>query len=250
MRRLHWPTVAAAWLSLGLLLAMALSAAQGAAQDVDDRAPFDLVGTVLDEAGEPLVGAFVSFEGSEWGSLTNRSGRFELPSVTPGEVTLEAELLGYETLQWTATVRAGAPVTLTLSPRPILLEGLTVVTNRFESRRKAAGFSVRAFDRDDLATSMAPDILEFVATRAALSRVSCRGTWTTECFMVRGRAVAPSVWIDEAPVVGGMDYLRTFRPHELYMVEVYAGGRQIRAYTPRFMERAARIRLNPIAYVF
>ena len=62
--------------------------------------------------------------------------------------------------------------------------------------------------------------------------------------------MAPEVWIDEAPVVGGMDYLRTVRPYELYMVEVYAGGRQIRAYTPRFMERAAKTRLQPIAFVF
>lgn len=250
MRRMHWPTVAAAWLSLGLLLAMTLAAAPAPAQERGADGPFALTGTVVDDAGRPLLGAFVSIEDSEWGSLTGESGRFELPDVTAGTVSITVELLGYETLRWTGAVRADTPLTLTLAPRPILLEGLEVVTNRFESRRKAAATSVRWFDRSDLATSVEYDVLDFVASRAGLSRVPCRGTWTTECFMVRGRPVAPTVWIDEAPMIGGMDYLRTFRPHELYMVEVYAGGRQIRAYTPQFMEQAAKVRLQPIAFVF
>lgn len=250
MGRLHWPTVAVAWLSVGLLLAMALAAAPAPGQEPESGGPFALTGTVVDDTGRPLLGAFVSFEDSEWGSLTGESGRFEIPDVTAGTVALTVELLGYETLRWTGAVRADSPLTLTLAPRPILLEGLNVVTSRFESRRKAAPTSVRWFDRSDLATSFEYDVLDFVASRAGLSRVPCRGAWTDECFMIRGRAVAPSVWIDEAPVIGGMDYLRTFRPHELYMVEVYAGGRQIRAYTPQFMEQAAKVRLQPIAFVF
>lgn len=249
MKRLHWPSVAVAWMSLGLLLAMAL-AAQVQGQEADASGPFDLVGIVVDDAGRPLVGAFVSLEDSDWGSISTDAGRFEIPSVTPGTVSLEVELLGYETLHWTGSVRESRPLSLTLAPRPIVLEGLNVVTSRFESRRKATGASVRWFDRADLVTSVSNDVIDFVATRAGLSRTTCRSVWDDECFMVRGRAVAPEVWIDEAPVVGGMDYLRTVRPYELYMVEVYAGGRQIRAYTPRFMERAAKTRLQPIAFVF
>ncbi len=36
--------------------------------------------------------------------------------------------------------------------------------------------------------------------------------WSTECLLVRGRATEPSVRVDEAPVIGGLDYLRTIPP--------------------------------------
>ena len=58
------------------------------------------------------------------------------------------------------------------------------------------------------------------------------------------------MYLDEVPVLGGLEYLDTFAPHELHMIEVFAGGRHIRAYTPRFMERAAKQRLSPIALLF
>ena len=58
------------------------------------------------------------------------------------------------------------------------------------------------------------------------------------------------MFIDEAQVLGGLEYLDSFAPHELYMVEIFGNGRHIRAYTPRFMERAAKQRLNPIALLF
>ncbi len=78
----------------------------------------------------------------------------------------------------------------------------------------------------------------------------CRGRWSSNCLIVRGRAIEPSVWIDEAPVIGGLDYLNVMRPYELYMVEVYGGGRQIRAYTTQFMARAATTRLQPFAILY
>ena len=56
--------------------------------------------------------------------------------------------------------------------------------------------------------------------------------------------------LDEAPLLGGLSYLQAFAPWEFHMIEVYAGGRHIRAYTPRYMERAAKQRLAPIALPF
>jgi hypothetical protein len=234
---------------LTALLARDALAQEGGLATADERAPFALVGTLTDASGQPLVGAFVSLADSEWGSLTNEAGRFRLPNVTPGEVSLSAELIGYETLVWSGRVSHDAPLTLTLESKPILLEGLNVVTDRFETRRRGTATSVRWFDRSALATSPQDNALDFLATRG-LTRTPCRGVWSSECFIVRGRATEPVVWVDEAPVIGGMDYLRGIPPHELYMVEVYASGRHIRAYTSHFMERAAKIRIRPAALLF
>ena len=195
------------------VMAVAMMARSAFAQDTVD--PFDLTGTVVDERGQPLVGAFVSLSGSDWGSLTNEQGRFRIPDLYPGRVELTAEQLGYATLQWTGEVtEQSGPLTLQMEAQAVVLEGLTVVTDRFRSRRNATATTVRSFDRDRLATSPQPTVIDFV------------------------------------PVIGGMDYLASFRPHELYMVEVYARGRHIRAYTPQFMERAAKQRLRPIALLF
>lgn len=235
---------------VGAALAIAFLAQNAFAQDLRVVQSFDLVGTLSDEGGRPLVGAFVSLGDSEWGSLTNEAGRFRVPDVTPGVVTLHAELLGYEKLTWEGAVAAGDAVALRMTAKPILLEGLTVVTDRFESRRRSVASSVRWFDHAALATSPQTTALDFVQVRAGLSGVRCSGTWSNRCFMVRGRATEPRVWVDEAPVFGGLEYLESMAPHELYMVEVYGSGRAIRAYTPQFMERAAEHRLRPMPFVF
>lgn len=252
MERLRAPArgpAGASWIgvvtvTLGLL-GLAGPATGLAAQEAD-QARFDLTGVVVDPAGRPLVGAFVAVGHDEWGSLTGDAGRFVLPDLQAGEVTLRVELLGYETLRWTGFVAAGVPLTLTLETEPIVLEGLNVVTDRFESRRRGVATAVRWYDYKALATSTHVNTLDFLTQRAGLARIPCRGAWSSDCVLVRGRVTEPSVWIDENPVLGGMDYLRAVPPNELYMVEVYASGRHIRAYTQRFMERAARTRLMPM----
>jgi hypothetical protein len=134
--------------------------------------------------------------------------------------------------------------------RPILLEGLTVVADRFESRRRSTPTAVRWLDQKALATAPQENALEVLVARGGLTRVACRGVWSNECVLARGSVVEPSVWVDEAPFLGGFEYLRTIQPHELYMVEIYAGGRHIRAYTNRFMERTAELRALPMALLF
>jgi len=237
------------WLSLAFV-AVALLAGSAFAQEAASRAAFDVSGTVLGEGGRPLAGAFVALDGSDWGSLTDEVGRFRIEDVDASHVALTVEQLGYDTLRWEGPVAAGEPLTLRMTPRPVLLEGLHVVTDRFESRRRSVPTTVRWFDRGALASSPQESALDFVRTRAGVPLVHCYGTWGDRCLIVRGRVVQPSVWIDEAPVIGGLDYLSVIRPYELYMVEVYAGGRQIRAYTTQFMERAAKTRLQPFAILY
>jgi hypothetical protein len=255
MRLIHRPVLGprrqrartALAVALGLLV-MALLARDTRAQE--PSASFGLAGQVVGEGGRALVGAFVGFADSEWGSLTNEHGRFLIPDVVPGPAVLRVEQLGYETLEWKGFVREGEPLRLRLEPKPILLEGLTVVTDRFDTRRRGTATSVRWFDRADLATTPQETAFDFIKARAGLAPVRCNGVLTDRCLRVRGRVTEPVVWVDETPVIGGVEYLESLRPHELYMVEVYGSGRHIRAYTNRFMERAARVRLRPIALLF
>jgi len=215
-------------------------------------APFEVTGTVVDaETGDVLVGAWVGLEGTDLGSLTDEDGRFRLPELTPGRLELTVEQLGYETRRWKGTVAHGDfELTIELTAEPILLEGLQVVSDRFRSRRNAAATSVFAYDRGDLTSTAAADALEFIEFQAAAEMTPCNGRRGDRCLFVRGRIVEPVVYVDEAPLLGGLAYLETFRPWELHMIEVYGGGRHIRAYTPHFMERAAKAGLAPLALPF
>lgn len=232
------------------LTALGLLARQARPQEALVLEPFDLVGHVLDEDGRPLVGAFVSLTGSDWGSLTDEGGRFRLPDLYEGTVELRAEQLGYETLEWRGDVRPGQRVELRMLAQPIVLEGLNVVTDRFQARRNAVATSVRAYDRAALATSPHFTALDFLQSRAGVVTATCRGRFSSRCVRVRGRLTEPVVWVDEAPVFGGMEYLEAVQPHDLYMVEVYASGRHIRAYTHQFMARAAKQRLWPVPFTY
>jgi hypothetical protein len=226
-------------------LALLTTSVNGQVETIE---PFDLTGTVVDaETGEPLVGAFVGLAGSDWGSITEGSGRFRIPDMDPGPVALTVEQLGYERLAWAGNVSAeGEELVLRVPPEPLVLEGLRIVTDRFRSRRMAAASSVFAYEREALATSPHASVLDFVTFRHGLSRIPCNGRRGDLCVRVRGRLVEPQVYVDEHPVMGGLSYLNAMAPHELQMLEVYGWGTHIRAYTPRFMERAARIRLAPI----
>ncbi|MDX1646474.1 MAG: hypothetical protein R3304_04970 [Longimicrobiales bacterium] len=148
------------------------------------------------------------------------------------------------------------PLRVELTPLPVMLEGMEVVTDRLatmqtrlQRRRRATATSTRAFELERLTSSPSPDMLDFLQLESGLHTMRCgRGGMGGLCILRRGRWTRPRVYIDEVPAIGGMEQLTMYRPQEFYLVEVYASGLQIRAYTHNFMERMARqpVALSPI----
>ena len=209
---------------------------------------FVAVGRVVDESdGTPLVAALVTLNGAEWGVLTDERGNFPIELADSGTVRFEVSLIGYADLVWEGEIEPGVNVTIELKPQPILLEGLEIVVDRFRSRRKATATTVRAFEREDLAFAHQGTVLELIESRVLTFPTPCPGSFmNSTCLRIRGRAVEPTVYLDEMPLPGGLDYLSVVAPQELEMLEIFGRGRHIRAYTARYMERAAKIRLFPI----
>ena len=147
------------------------------------------------ETGAPLSRAHVTVHASEWGSLTTDSGRFLLCGFGSGIHRVTIERLGYVTLHsWLESDPAGESVTLRMQPDPVLLEGLEIVSDRFERRRRAVATPVRAYDEEQLASSMYWSAAEFVDSRpgvmvtpcgidrciySAVARSGPRCTWTS-----------------------------------------------------------------------
>jgi hypothetical protein len=203
----------------------------------------------------------VGLSGADWGTLTDRQGLFRLPDVPSRAETYVFEMLGYAETTFVANAAVDGHLDIRLAPDPVILEGIEVIADRFESRRNATATSVRAFDREQLLASSALDVMNLLEQRFGLRRTPCPGgagrgiarrggLFSTpsqyDCAWVRGRPAPVTVCIDEMPILGGMDFLVGYQPHELYMVEVYGQGRQIRLYTNQFMERASRTRFRPV----
>lgn len=233
--------------AVACLLVAASSLGAQERPDPGEEEQIRILGQVVDaRTGAPLSGARVSVADTDWMSITNREGRFVLYGIEPGMHTVTVEHLGYHAggIEMEAAV-GGAPIQLAIEPDPILLAGLEVVTRRFERRRRAVGVPVVEFDQELLAASGYLSVGQMLAARIPVRRTQCLDGGL-DCISVRGEAVHPTVYIDEAPMLDGLNALQNYSPHEFHMIEVYQRGRHIRAYTHAFMERASRVRFLPV----
>jgi hypothetical protein len=245
---------------LGILVATLLSVAGAEAQQQrGSREGARLSGVVVDAVTErPVVGALVVLDEERRAILTDSAGAFDFGPLQSGPVSLTVRRYGYLTQGVEAVLPAfeSLAIEVPLPPEAVLVDGLEVVTERLAtmdqrlaSRRRALATSTRAFEQDRLVRSASRDFLDFLQSEASLHPEPCGRIGSgTLCLWSRGRLVTPRVYVDEMPVLGGLDMLGTYRPYDMYLVEVYGGGQEIRAYTHLFMERSARraVALMPI----
>mgnify|MGYP004108025775 CR=1 FL=1 len=200
-----------------------------------------LRGRVIDEqTRSPIEGAIVMPIGSLSGYMTDSLGLWVL-EVDPSRFgyPISVEQLGYSHVE--ATLAPTAPeefTTVKLPPNPVALEGLQVLVDRFERRRRFSYGSVRVLDQARLLRS-GGSAYDLVRREVPFAR-PCPADSNKLCAMRRGRRITVSLCIDEVPAWGGAAELDTYDPSELYLVEIYGRGQQVRVYTRWFVEQAMR----------
>ncbi|MFT5434219.1 MAG: hypothetical protein ACI9OJ_004932 [Myxococcota bacterium] len=234
-----------------MALAPSLSGQSAPSGTEADAEATELRGRVVDAATlQPIHGAFVGLSEVDQGFLTDTEGRFTLRVVRSAEYLISASELGYERRTVTVSHDARGDIVIRLDVDPVQLGEIRIMVDRFGSRRKAASVAARAWERRDLLASASMNMLDYLRGRTGRPLRECPylSAFGRVCVMSRGRLQPVRVYLDEMPVFGGLDELRIFRPHELFMVEVYDSGRHIRLYSTRFMDRLARtgLRLNPV----
>jgi hypothetical protein len=239
---------------LGMLLAVALIAHVPCAWAQEQRTaePVTVTGVVVEaETGSPIPGAAILLGDRGNAVLTDRQGRFSARGVHPGAHSVKVVQLGYDTLFTEVQVSAEpAPITIALTPNPVVLERLTALVDRFESRRNALGTSVRAFDQMGLQRG-AGNLLDFVVYRGGIRPSPCASPVSFEpCAFVRGRSTPVRVYVDGIRLLGGLDVLASYHPEEIHTLEVIGGGRWIRAYTNWFVENVITGRTIPHEFIF
>lgn len=227
-----------------LTILLTLTATSLTAQQTDTTT---VKGIVVDGlTGRPLPGVLVSVQAFDWAVISEQDGHFVLPRVPLGQTTLEFTQLGYAaTVLTPRVVHDMAALRVELQPEPLVLEGIKVMANRFERRRKAAPMAVQAYDSRMLSTPY--DVLDFLRFKALVRLTPCRtGAVSINCIWWRGRVIEPRVVLNEVPMLAGLDMLEGIPSSTVYLVEVYRQGRQIRVYTNNFMEHVGR---SPLALV-
>lgn len=236
---------------LAILAALALALPAEAQQQ-----KVAVTGVVVDSAsGAPVAGAHINL-GRRGTVVTDRSGRFDLGKLPTGEQSFVASGLGYDEEIVTVDVAPQMqPLRLTLAANPVELAEIKVQVDRLQSRRRAAATSVQVLTAADMASGVGYNTRNLVLQRAMLSIVPCqqgiglslsRPYSSSTCVSSRGGTAQPTVYIDEHPSIAGLDELEMYNPEEIYMVEIYGGGRQVRVYTNWFMELAGRRHMNPM----
>lgn len=237
--------VGATWAAAAVLAGAASLSAQE-----DPTRPL-IRGRVIDaETRAPLVGAFIMPFGGARAVMTDSLGVFVLPMELASAYDLTVEQLGYSTLSVTLPETAPREFsTILLRPNPLALEGLTVLVDRFERRRRFHFGPVQAMDQDQLMRTARANAFEVVRGMIPMAR-TCLRDFDRLCVPRRGSIQTVAVCLDDVPLWSDIHALEAYDPRELYMVEVYDRGREVRVYTRYFVEERLRSgrRLAPLSW--
>ena len=147
-------------LSVGLLaaaFACFVPARTAWAQTAQQAARISVAGKVVDETGEPLMGASVFVKGTNNGTVTDLDGQYSL-SVPAGSV-LEVSFMGYETQN--VTVSTSGRVDVVLQPDSDYLNEVVVVGYGIQKKVDLSG-SVSVVNGDQITSRPAPDALSAI----------------------------------------------------------------------------------------
>lgn len=109
-------------------------------------------GTVVDEAGEPVIGATIQIEGTGQGTITDFNGSFQLSA--PANGVLIVSYVGYKTQE----------IPVTANPRIVLvgdtelLQEVVVTALGIKRDRKALGYAVQDISSESLQRTGSADL--------------------------------------------------------------------------------------------
>lgn len=119
-------------------------------------------GTVLDENGEPVIGATVTVKGTNLVTATDIDGRFELK--VPNGSILSVSYLGYTTAEVPAT---GENLTISLKPDERQLVEVVVTALGIRRSEKALSYNVQQVNSEQLTTVKSANFMNSLAGKVA-----------------------------------------------------------------------------------
>ncbi len=114
-----------------------------------------IFGQVVDDRGEPLVGANVYLEGTILGSSTDQDGLFVIRAVPPGDFQLVVNLIGYKEKKISVRIDPQSPGEyhlgpIQLAPTVIANEPVVVTAGKYEQKIQDVPASLSTVNSEEL----------------------------------------------------------------------------------------------------
>lgn len=197
-----------------------------------------LRGTVLNSGTrEPLGGAQVLAPLSEISAVTDSLGEFRIPFVQDSHYELVAAAMGYQPARFTVGSDAEqGSIAIALAPDPEAMASLAVLHDGLEERRRRHRTRrLRVIDNVELGRSDASTAYSLVRDLAVAQ--PCEALQEL-CRL--GRRVR--LCVDDMSPIGGARELEAYLPSDLWLIEVYREGREVRVYSRWFIDQIIRTR--------
>ena len=220
---------------------------------------FTLSGSVYDAStGRPIPGAVIKFPELRRVAYSDLEGSFQFEDFPVGTWHLVIEQLGYHTSETDAPLTPENGIQVNLRPDPVALAGFRVLSRSerlLADRSRKIPYRVRTLPQELFAEAVQVDASSIFRGNADVAIMPCDRRDRSEdatpgCFWRRGGLTKIDVYMDEGPLMGGMDELSMYLPRDIHSMEWVAGMAMLRVYTHRFIERLdnSRISLEPLVY--
>jgi outer membrane receptor protein involved in Fe transport len=163
-----------------------------------------LTGTVVDEGGAPLANAQVFVMGTQRGTRTDQTGRFQIGGLAPGEYRIEVRQLNYRTSTQQVQVGSGANnLSVRLAYSPLSLDAVVVTGQGGEISKRRLSTNVEVVSEEQIKESPANRLDQLL--QGALPNVQVRlgsgQPGATSTIRGRGpvsvsRATTPVIYVD------------------------------------------------------
>ena len=178
-------------------------------------------GQVLDQTGEPVIGATVRVKGSQTGTVTDLDGRFSLNAHAG--VTLEITFIGFKAV----TVKAGtAPLSITMEEDGQTLNDLVVVGYGVQKKSDVTG-SVTSIGKERLDKLPVTNVLQAVQGAAAGITITQNSSIPGDApdALVRGQNSinansGPYIVVDGVPINKTGGSLNDIAPSDIESMEI------------------------------
>ena len=107
-----------------------------------------LVGKVIDQSGEALVGASVIIHETEDGITTDLEGKFEFRGLKTATYHLHVSYIGYQAKTLEVKVNGGKPIIVTLEPTSLELSEVVIESNHYKTGPKEHTLAMEVVDME------------------------------------------------------------------------------------------------------
>ncbi|HVR42174.1 MAG TPA: TonB-dependent receptor [Thermoanaerobaculia bacterium] len=226
------------WLG-SLVFGLLLLPAPGTAQLVSSG---NIVGRVVDSAGEALPGVAVTTTGvgAARSTVTRGDGRYRIPNLSPGSYRVRAELAGFSAISRAATVMVGANTEIDFTLRPTIDESITVSGESplLDVRKSGTGANVTGIELENVPTARDPWVVLQSVPGILVDRVNVGGNESGQqsYFVSKGVERHQTEWnldgvtVTEMQATGSSGFYYDFESFEEF--NVTTGGSDPSIKTP------------------